>query len=75
MRIVTLRQAPRSWRLAEVDSLRMTALRQKPPVAHRITMPAFHSEAAIARQIGYVRKVQGDLVLTVGSAQTHAPKL
>jgi hypothetical protein len=52
----------------------MTALRQKPPVAHRITMPAFHSEAAIARQIGYVRKVQGDLVLMVGSAQTRAPK-
>jgi hypothetical protein len=39
-------------------------------------MPAFHSEAAIARQIGYVRKVpEGDLVLMVGSAQTHAPKL
>jgi len=43
---------------------------------NRITMPAFHSEAAIARQIGYVRKVpEGDLVLMVGSAQTHAPKL
>ena len=35
-----------------------SALRHERPVANRIiTMSAFHSEAAIARQISHVRKV------------------
>ena len=40
-------------------SRRPTASRQQRPVASRIiTMSAFHSEAAIARQISHVRKVR-----------------
>ena len=56
------------------DRTSTSASRQKQPVANRIiTMSAFHSEADIARQISYVRKVpRGDIGLERKRPPTEA---